>query len=192
MIFNSSKTMGYRYPEVINGQIMNAPNSSALRSITDGIIVTPQLTHDIKTDSLVSVTSEEDDRDASRSQRQLDLNVAASGYGHDGYYCPEGIPVETALFALLAASAIAFGVLFMAITQITGKRKKREANRYDYTLNETEMNYSVMFSSLLWQGMSLSIFVKFYFSICMACGMYFYLFCLNIRHYIMWFNIAIS
>ena len=55
-----------------------------------------------------------------RSEKQLDLDSAASvdlegaasGYGHE-VYCPEGIPVETALFALLGAAALSFGILFM-------------------------------------------------------------------------------
>ena len=89
----------------------------------------------------------------SRSERQLDLDSAASGYGHD-YYCPEGIPVETALFALLAAAGIAFGVLFMAITTITmpKKRKRREVDNLDSELSEGIVNPYLVLSSLAWQG----------------------------------------
>ena len=63
-----------------------------------------------------------------RVERQADLAVAASGYGTSSY-CPEGIPVETALFAILSAFAVAFGILFTAITMITmgGRRKKRRS-----------------------------------------------------------------
>ena len=50
---------------------------------------------------------------------KLDLNVAASGYGHETY-CPEGVPVEAALLAILGGFAAAFGVLYTAITMITG------------------------------------------------------------------------
>ena len=45
-----------------------------------------------------------------------------SGYGGS---CPEGIPVEFGLLSILAAFGVAFGVLYMALTIITGKRKKR-------------------------------------------------------------------
>ena len=47
---------------------------------------------------------------------------AASG---DGHYCPEGIPVELGLLSILAAFGVAFGVLYMALTIATGRRKKR-------------------------------------------------------------------
>ena len=144
--------MGYWYPKDINVQIMDDRSRSSLRSSTD-FMVTPNVKNYIKPESLVNVTSEWDKQYVSRSERQLDLNVAASGYSHE-YYCPEGIPVETALFALLAASALAFGILFMAITAITGGRKKREATTYDYGINGRSINYSVMLTSLLWQGMS--------------------------------------
>ena len=45
-----------------------------------------------------------------------------SGYGGD---CPEGIPVEFGLLAILAAFGVAFGVLYVALTMTVGKRKKR-------------------------------------------------------------------
>ena len=56
----------------------------------------------------------------------------SSGYGHDKIeHCPEGIPVEQAVFAILAAFAAAFAALFRALTQATmaaaGGRKKRAA-----------------------------------------------------------------
>ena len=47
---------------------------------------------------------------------------AASG---DGHYCPEGIPVELGLLSILAAFGVAFGVLYIALTIATGRRKKR-------------------------------------------------------------------
>ena len=60
-----------------------------------------------------------------RSGRQLDLQGAASG---SGYGCPEGIPVETAIFGLLAAFGVAFGLLYRAVTIKTGGRRKRSLN----------------------------------------------------------------
>ena len=59
-----------------------------------------------------------------------DLSGAfSSGYGHMSttIYCPEGIPVEQALFAILAAFGAAFGYLYRALTIVTGGRKKRGA-----------------------------------------------------------------
>ena len=58
------------------------------------------------------------------TNRALGLAASGSEYGHTEYYCPEGIPVETALFAILSAFGIAFGVLYRAITMITGMRKR--------------------------------------------------------------------
>ena len=52
-----------------------------------------------------------------------DLVGAASGYGS---YCPEGIPIEQALCLLLAGFAIAFGILWTALTVATGRRRRRD------------------------------------------------------------------
>ena len=83
-----------------------------------------------------------------RIQRQADLQpVGDSGYGHSEYYCPEGIPVETALFATLAAAGLSFGVLFMAVTMITmppERRKRRKAS------SASSINGGI--SDLLWEG----------------------------------------
>ena len=89
----------------------------------------------------------------SRSERQLDLEPAASGYGHD-HYCPEGIPVETALFAILAAAGLSFGALFMAITKITArKRRKRDMDTaFDYVGFNDKMDFYEILPSLAWQG----------------------------------------
>ena len=89
----------------------------------------------------------------SRSERQLDLEPAASGYGND-HYCPEGIPVETALFAILAAACLSFGALFMAITKITArKRRKRDMdNAFDYVGFNDKMDFYEILTSLAWQG----------------------------------------
>ena len=89
-----------------------------------------------------------------RSERQLDLEPAASGYGHD-HYCPEGIPVETALFAILAAAGLSFGALFMAITKITArKRRKRDMDTaFDYVgFKDDKMDIYEILTSLAWQG----------------------------------------
>ena len=90
----------------------------------------------------------------SRSERQLDLEPAASGYGND-HYCPEGIPVETALFAILAAAGLSFGALFMAITKITArKRRKRDMDTvFDYVgFKDDKMDIYEILTSLAWQG----------------------------------------
>ena len=88
-----------------------------------------------------------------RIARQADLQpVGDSGYGHSEYYCPEGIPVETALFATLAAAGLAFGVLFMAVTMITmpAKRKRRKAST---DFDDIGSSISSTISDLLWEGM---------------------------------------
>ena len=80
----------------------------------------------------------------------------SSKIGHEKseYYCPEGVPAETAIFATLAAAGLSFGVLFMAITMITGmERRKREAPSYKYEDNNPLPVYSKMFSQILWEGM---------------------------------------
>jgi len=64
----------------------------------------------------------------SRVERQADLQGAFSS---GGGYCPEGIPVETAIFAALAAFGVAFGILYRAVTVTTGGRKKRDASGND-------------------------------------------------------------
>ena len=51
--------------------------------------------------------------------------MAASGSGYGMEDCEEGIPTEYALLSVLAAFAVAFGILYMASTTNTG-RKKRE------------------------------------------------------------------
>ena len=75
-------------------------------------------------------------------------------HGKSEYYCPEGIPVETALFAVLAAAGLSFGVLFMAITMITGmKRRKRGTPSLESENGYALPIYSEMFSQVLWEGM---------------------------------------
>ena len=49
-----------------------------------------------------------------------DVHGSHSGGGHST--CPSGIPVELALLSILAAFGVAFGVLYRALTLVTGKR----------------------------------------------------------------------
>ena len=63
----------------------------------------------------------------SRGLRQADLEGAYSGYGGHEIYCPEGIPIEQALFGILAAFGASFGYLFRVLTVQTGGRRKRTA-----------------------------------------------------------------
>ena len=63
---------------------------------------------------------------APRNTRQADLDGAYSGYGgSQEIYCPEGIPVEQALFGILAAFGASFGFLFRAVTIATAKRRRK-------------------------------------------------------------------
>ena len=70
----------------------------------------------------------EDNQALSREVRQArdDLAGAFSGYG-GGSYCPEGIPVEQAIFGILAAFAASFGFLFRASTMITNPKRRRRS-----------------------------------------------------------------
>ena len=117
--------------------------------------------NEIKSNDLETFIFENNQAILPRSGKQIDLESAASGdlegaasgYGHE-VYCPEGIPVETALFALLGASAIAFGILFMEITMITGaKRKKREVTTSNDVTVISESGYFNGLADLAWQGM---------------------------------------
>ena len=113
------------------------------------------------------------DEQLARITREADLDTAAdSGYGHSsygssssgyGHYCPEGIPVETALFAVLAAAGLSFGALFMTVTMITGARRKRKrrSGESESSLHQILNNYIdgdddspfQMFSAFIWEGM---------------------------------------
>ena len=77
-----------------------------------------------------------DDPKARSGSDAADLSVAASGYGHSGYghetYCPEGVPVEAALLAILGAFGAAFGVLYTAITMITAAKRKKRSSDSEY------------------------------------------------------------
>ena len=73
---------------------------------------------------------------------EWDLVAAASGYGG---YCPEGIPAELAILGLLGAFAVAFGVLYRAVTLKTGGRRKRRDT-------EGSMDYVGKLQDFIWIG----------------------------------------
>lgn len=87
------------------------------------------------------------------SSRQIsDLEAAPSGYGYEPVhtsFCPDGVPLEFALLSLLAAFGVAFGVLYVALTMITGRRRRSvggagyEAN---FLLLESNM------ADMIWSG----------------------------------------
>ena len=85
--------------------------------------------------------------DLKTSAATFDLAGAASGYGG---YCPEGIPVETAIFGLLAAFGVAFGVLYRAVTLKTGGRRKKR--------NTNELDYKGRLQDFIWMGKIISLF----------------------------------
>ena len=78
---------------------------------------------------------EEEARQMAGSGTNINLVGAASGSGHSGHGCPEGIPVEIGLLSILAAFGVAFGVLYMALTQITGRRRRRSV---DFSTDEKD------------------------------------------------------
>ena len=143
------RRMPYQYPVILVGSRrlkqshLSFANPKAKTFLTN-------VTSSIRNDTSSNVNSERNI--LLRSERQADLDVAASGYGS---YCPEGIPVETALFAVMGAAALAFGILFMAITMITmgGRRKRRDASLYSNNQHEASLG---ILSDLIWQGRILS------------------------------------
>ena len=75
----------------------------------------------------------------------------SGGYGHQS--CPAGVPVELALLSILAAFGVAFGVLYMALTQITGKRRRRSVDLGEnLTPVKTEVDFIFKFADLLLFG----------------------------------------
>ena len=86
----------------------------------------------------------------SRVERQVDLQGAFSG---GGGYCPDGIPVETAVLAALAAFGVAFGILFRAVTIATGGRKKRELSGNDEPISFMD-EIGAHLADLYWWGMN--------------------------------------
>ena len=94
----------------------------------------------------------------SRVERQADLQGAFSS---GGGYCPEGIPVETAIFAALAAFGVAFGILYRAVTVTTGGRKKRDTSSDDKPISlMDEIGDHV--ADLFWWGMKFLIDFHFW------------------------------
>ena len=77
-----------------------------------------------------------------------------SGYGHGHHkieYCPEGIPLEQAIFLALAAFAASFGVLYRAVTMALGKkRRKRSDGEADVAWYEVIQD---RVGDILWSGM---------------------------------------
>lgn len=67
---------------------------------------------------------------------------------HHAYpeYCPEGIPVEQALFAILATFAAAFGFLYTAVTMRQGRRRKR---RSEHSVGSEGLDWTVWSTDLL-------------------------------------------
>ena len=82
---------------------------------------------------------------SNRKGKQLDLQAAASGYGS---YCPEGIPVEQAIFGILAAFGVAFGVLYRAVTLKTNARRKRRDIKPEDDIVKTRNKLA----DFLWMG----------------------------------------
>ena len=79
-----------------------------------------------------------------RESRQADSYGAMSGYGHHKIiYCPEGVPVEQAIFGILAAFGASFALLFRAVSLGRRKRRKRAAGEsfqeyHEYLAEEEE------------------------------------------------------
>ena len=86
------------------------------------------------------------EHDLVRVKRQDDLAAAASGGGH---YCPDGVPLETAIFAILGAIGVAFGILYRAVTSITGGRRKRSEAPPPQDIWE---EFSLHITDLFWWG----------------------------------------
>jgi hypothetical protein len=92
---------------------------------------------------------------STRRGRQADLVGAASGYGSSYGYCPQGIPIELALCLLLAGFALAFGILYRAVTLKTGGRRKRSVDNDVNTLDDAQEKITDLF----WWGRS-SYFIR--------------------------------
>ena len=116
---------------------------------------------------------EEEARQMAGSGTNINLVGAASGSGHSGHGCPEGIPVEIGLLSILAAFGVAFGVLYMALTLTTAARRKRSSDDLELESDNmcetdsvqeligcgvrkiargTEASVSFKFADLVWHG----------------------------------------
>ncbi len=89
---------------------------------------------------------------SARRGKQADLVGAASGYGGGYGYCPQGIPIELALCLLLAGFAVAFGILYRAVTQKTAGRRRKRVSNDKNKLEDVQDRVSDMF----WWGRSSS------------------------------------
>lgn len=105
-------------------------------------------------DAASDVTNVDSDDSPSRTSRAVDLYAAASGYGG---YCPEGIPVELALCLLLGGFALAFGILYRAVTKITGGRRRKK--RF-LTVRSVLEEYQERLADFLWWGRSALLSVE--------------------------------
>ena len=152
---NRINLMPYKYPVVILGPREYKHNNVSLYSNSNTIASTGFNSSDTEANANVW---HYDSAPLSRTKRDNDLHgVWSSGYGSHSY-CPEGIPIETALFALLGASALAFGILFMAVTMKTGGRKRKKRDTYDYDSyiqNETFIPFSRVLNDFIYQGSSI-------------------------------------
>ena len=84
---------------------------------------------------------------------RTNLVAAASGGGYGHQSCPAGVPVELALLSILAAFGVAFGVLYMALTQITGRRRRRSVDTDEKdTAVKTEVDPIFKFADILLFG----------------------------------------
>ena len=80
-----------------------------------------------------------------------DLFASPSGGGYISY-CPEGIPVDFAFLSLLAAFGAAFGILYRALTLLTGrKRRKRQVDIENMSGEEVEEENSWI-RNIMWHG----------------------------------------
>ena len=144
--------MPYPYPVVILGPRQYKHNNLSTYSNSNNI-TTNGLNNSDTEDHINSWSY--DYAPLTRTKRDDDLHgIWSSGYGGHSY-CPEGIPVETALFAILGASALAFGILFMAVTMKTGGRKRKKRDTYDYDSyiqNETSIPFSRVLNDFIYQG----------------------------------------
>ena len=69
---------------------------------------------------------------------------AASGY--ESSYCPEGIPIEQAIFGILGAFGVAFAVLYTAVTMKTARRRKRSE------IESEDVSVEDQLSDFIWHG----------------------------------------
>ncbi len=124
-------------------QETEAANSSTTDDRTDSGLASPAATPDHLASPLTSslllgprYLKPELPAETEREGRQLDLfgGLSGSGYGHK---CKKGIPVEQALFALLAAALASFGFLFRAVT-MAGRRRRRRRRSVGLSSTEEE------------------------------------------------------